>query len=256
VTPTGHATAVSQALDVPAGIETPSLVIDLDILDHNLAEMAGLTAAAGVELWPHVKTHRTLEYARRQLAAGAAGLTVSRLEEAEAFAAGGASNLLLAYPLVGEARLARARLLSRRATLTLATDSLDAARAMGTHFAAHGGQAAVFLIINTGMDQCGVAPAEAAPLARQILARVVAGLADRWSVSVGEPFEPGGQCSWTAPATGAWGAELVLKVGFRFGGGEERDEAAGLRAWDGNGTVRLKAAMSFPPHRGGIGYKE
>ncbi len=74
------------------------------------------------------------------------------------------------------------------------------------------------------------------------LPQVIAGLADRWSVSVGEPFEPGGQCSWTAPATGLSGVALVLKVGFRFGGGEERDEAAGLRAWDGNGAVRLHAA--------------
>ncbi|MGH3205623.1 MAG: aminoglycoside phosphotransferase family protein, partial [Streptosporangiaceae bacterium] len=71
---------------------------------------------------------------------------------------------------------------------------------------------------------------------------IVAGLADRWSLSVGEPFQPGGQCSWTAPATDPAGAELVLKVGFRFPGGEERDEAAGLRIWDGNGTVRLQAA--------------
>jgi len=71
---------------------------------------------------------------------------------------------------------------------------------------------------------------------------IVAGLAGRWSLWVGEPFQPGGQCSWTAPATGPDGAELVLKVGFRFPGGEERDEAAGLRIWDGNGTVRLQAA--------------
>jgi streptomycin 6-kinase len=77
-----------------------------------------------------------------------------------------------------------------------------------------------------------------------VLPQVVASLADQWSVSVGEPFEPGGQCSWTAPVTGASGAALVLKVGFRFGGGEERDEAAGLRAWDGNGAVRLQAACS------------
>jgi streptomycin 6-kinase len=71
---------------------------------------------------------------------------------------------------------------------------------------------------------------------------IVAGLADQWSLSVGEPFQPGGQCSWTAPATGPDGADLVLKVGFRFPGGEERDEAAGLRIWDGNGAVRLHAA--------------
>ena len=71
---------------------------------------------------------------------------------------------------------------------------------------------------------------------------IVAALADLWSLAVGEPFQPGGQCSWTAPADGPDGAELVLKIGFRFPGGEERDEAAGLRVWDGNGAVRLQAA--------------
>ena len=71
---------------------------------------------------------------------------------------------------------------------------------------------------------------------------IVADLAGRWSLQVGEPFQPGGQCSWTAPVTNPAGVGLVLKVGFRFPGGEERDEAAGLRLWDGNGAVRLHAA--------------
>jgi streptomycin 6-kinase len=74
------------------------------------------------------------------------------------------------------------------------------------------------------------------------LPQLVAELASRWSLSVGEPFQAGGQCSWTAPATDAAGAALVLKVGFRFPGGEERDEAAVLQAWAGNGAVRLHAA--------------
>jgi len=74
------------------------------------------------------------------------------------------------------------------------------------------------------------------------LPAIVADLAGRWSLRVGEPFQPGGQCSWTAPVTGPHGASLVLKVAFQFPGGEERDEAAGLRVWDGNGTVRLHGA--------------
>ena len=78
------------------------------------------------------------------------------------------------------------------------------------------------------------------------LPAVVAGLARQWSLQVGEPFQPGGQCSWTAPVTGPAGHGLVLKVGFRFPGGEERDEAAGLRLWDGNGAVRLHAAQESP----------
>jgi streptomycin 6-kinase len=71
---------------------------------------------------------------------------------------------------------------------------------------------------------------------------IVADLARRWSLSVGEPFQPGGQCSWVAPVTGSSGGGLVLKVGYKFPGGAERDEAAGLRMWNGNGTVRLHAA--------------
>jgi len=74
------------------------------------------------------------------------------------------------------------------------------------------------------------------------LPAILADLADRWSLRLGEPFQPGGQCSWTAPVVGPAGAGMVLKVGFRFPGGEERDEAAGLRLWDGNGVVRLYSA--------------
>ena len=73
---------------------------------------------------------------------------------------------------------------------------------------------------------------------------IVADLAARWSLTVGAPFQPGGQCSWTAPATDASGTPVVLKVAFRFTSGEERDEAAALKAWDGNGAVRVHAATA------------
>jgi streptomycin 6-kinase len=75
-----------------------------------------------------------------------------------------------------------------------------------------------------------------------ILPAVVADLAGRWALRVGDPFQPGGQCSWTAPAADKAGHDLVLKVGFRFPGGEERDEAAGLRVLNGQGAVRLQTA--------------
>ena len=63
----------------------------------------------------------------------------------------------------------------------------------------------------------------------------VAALAQRWSLTLGPPFEPGGECAWVAPA----GPDLVLKVGWSHD--EARDEAAGHRAWDGRGAVRLLA---------------
>jgi streptomycin 6-kinase len=76
------------------------------------------------------------------------------------------------------------------------------------------------------------------------LPQIVAELAGLWSLRVGEPFEPGGQCAWVAPATDRYGADLVLKVGFRFPSGEERDEGAGLECWQGNGAVLLHAART------------
>src|SRR5262249_18194302 len=88
------------------------------------------------------------------------------------------------------------------------------------------------------------------------LPAIVADIAGRWSLRVGEPFQPGGQCSWTAPVTDPAGTSRVLKVGDRFPGGDERAAAAGVRVrrgergergagrriWDGNGAVRLQAA--------------
>ncbi|MDR0345372.1 MAG: hypothetical protein LBI49_20120, partial [Nocardiopsaceae bacterium] len=71
---------------------------------------------------------------------------------------------------------------------------------------------------------------------------IVAGLAEHWMLRVGQPFQPGGFCSWTAPATRLGGPgtadsdEFVLKVAFRFDTGEQRDEAAALRVWDGDGA--------------------
>src|SRR5205823_11538588 len=69
---------------------------------------------------------------------------------------------------------------------------------------------------------------------------VVGDLAERWSLTVGAPFQPGGQTAWVAPARDADGDELVLKVGWRHP--EALHEAEGLRAWAGRGAVRLHAA--------------
>src|SRR5215469_2412106 len=69
---------------------------------------------------------------------------------------------------------------------------------------------------------------------------IVDDLARRWSLRVGRPFQPGGSASWVAPARTSAGERVVLKVGFRHD--EALDEAGGLRAWDGRGTVRLLEA--------------
>jgi hypothetical protein len=70
----------------------------------------------------------------------------------------------------------------------------------------------------------------------EALPRTVADLADRWSLEVGRPFQPGGNASWVAPARDAAGRRLVLKAGWRH---EEAEHEAGLRAWNGQGAVRV-----------------
>ncbi len=84
---------------------------------------------------------------------------------------------------------------------------------------------------------------ESQPERRDWLARlpgIVAETAQRWSLDLGEPFQPGGQCAWVAPALTARGERLVLKIGWLHP--EAMREADGLRFWDGNGAVRLHAA--------------
>lgn len=75
------------------------------------------------------------------------------------------------------------------------------------------------------------------------LPAVIGEVSALWSLRVGEPFQPGGQTAWVAPAADASGAGLVLKVAWRHA--EAAHEADGLRAWDGNGAVRLYAAKDF-----------
>ena len=86
-------------------LDTPSLVIDLDTLERNIGEMAAVARGARVRLRPHTKTHKSPEIARMQVDAGATGVTVAKLGEAEVMADAGLDDLLIAFPLVGEQKL-------------------------------------------------------------------------------------------------------------------------------------------------------
>ena len=77
--------------------------------------------------------------------------------------------------------------------------------------------------------------------------QVIGQARERWSLTIGEPFPPGGQTAWVAPARDGAGADLVLKVGWPHP--EAAHEAEGLRAWAGSGAVRLYAAHDFGPAR-------
>ncbi|HEX5742223.1 MAG TPA: alanine racemase [Pilimelia sp.] len=139
---------------------TPVAVVDRDVLDRNIGAMAAAAAAQGLDLRPHAKTHKCLEVARRQCAAGAAGLTVATVSEAEVFADGGCTDLFLAYPVwASPARAPRLRALAARTTLRVGVDSAEGARAL----AAAVGPAGVDVLVevDSGHRRSGVAPAAA-----------------------------------------------------------------------------------------------
>ena len=105
------------------GIETPALLLDLDIMEANLAAMAARLRERGITLRPHAKTHKSAHVARSQLGHGAAGLTVATIGEAEAFARHGFTDLFIAYPVVASgAKADRLAGLARRVKLRVGVD--------------------------------------------------------------------------------------------------------------------------------------
>jgi D-serine deaminase-like pyridoxal phosphate-dependent protein len=101
-------------------LDTPSLVLDLDLMQVNIVRMATVAREAGVAVRPHAKTHKMPEVGKLQLAAGSPGLTVAKLGEAEVFADSGIDDLFIAYPLWSEAKWERLCRLAQRARVRVA----------------------------------------------------------------------------------------------------------------------------------------
>jgi len=149
-------------------IETPAVLVDLDVVERNVAAMAERARRAGVRLRPHAKTHKTVEIGRLQLAAGAGGLSVAKVGEAEVFAAAGFQDLFVAYPVVGEDKGRRLLALSDRARLAVGVDSPDGARTLDAVFRAAGRRLDVLLKIDVGFHRVGVLPDHAVQTAQSI----------------------------------------------------------------------------------------
>lgn len=148
--------------------DTPALLVDLDRLEHNIARMAAVARAAGVALRPHFKTHKSVEIARRQVTAGAVGMTVAKLDEAAALVDGGITDVFLAHQLVGPPKLQRAMDLASRTRLILAVDSVVGARAIAAAAQAAGLRIPILIEIDCGLRRCGILSADAAHLANAI----------------------------------------------------------------------------------------
>ncbi|GAB4098354.1 alanine racemase [Sinomonas halotolerans] len=152
---------------VPEEIDTPEIMVDRDVLERNISRMAAAVGSKGLALRPHAKTHKMPQIAALQLAAGAVGLTVATIGEAEVFAQHGAEDLFIAYPLwVGQRAAERLRRLSAVARIAVGTDSAEAATALGSALGEAAGRIEVLVEVDSGHHRSGTAPAETAAVAR------------------------------------------------------------------------------------------
>ncbi len=150
-------------------VETPAAVVDLDRLERNLSRWQEHCDEHGFANRPHVKTHRCLEIAERQLGLGAIGITCQKLSEAETMADGGCTDILVPFNIVGAAKLERLRALLGRVALTVSVD--DAALLPGLAESAHSTSRELGVLVDcdTGLGRTGVStPATAADLASAV----------------------------------------------------------------------------------------
>src|SRR5258708_884510 len=150
-------------------LDTPALVIDLEVMERNLRRVGDYCKSHGLRLRPHTKTHKTPAVGRRQLDSGAVGLTVAKVGEAEVMLAANPPDLLVAYPVIGRNKLARLMQVAKKTQLTVALDSISAARQLSE--AAREAQVEVNVLaeVDAGLNRVGVSPGpELIALARGI----------------------------------------------------------------------------------------
>jgi D-serine deaminase-like pyridoxal phosphate-dependent protein len=141
-------------------LDTPALLIDLDVMERNLKRAADYARAHDLRLRPHTKTHKIPALARVQLDLGAAGITVAKVGEAEVMLAADPPDLLVAYPIIGRGKLERLVAVARRARVTVMLDSVHVARQLSD--AAREGQVefGVLAEMDVGLGRTGVTPGD------------------------------------------------------------------------------------------------
>lgn len=153
-------------------LDTPSYLVDLDIMERNITNMANHCRDIGIPLRVHTKSHKIPEIAHRQIAAGAIGVVCQKLGDAEVMVAAGINDILIPYNLVGRHKVERLTRLARRATITVAIDSEITAEGIADQARRDGCAVRVLIELDTGSKRCGVqSPEDALDLARKIVSK-------------------------------------------------------------------------------------
>jgi D-serine deaminase-like pyridoxal phosphate-dependent protein len=155
--------------DPLSAVETPALVVDLDMFEHNLDLMANAVRGSGRKLRPHAKSHKCPDIAKAQIARGAVGICCQKVDEAAAFVAAGIADVLITNEIVAPAKIARLAALAKSATIGVLVDDARVIADLSAAAVMAGGTLHAYVEIDVGAHRCGVAPGAAAvPLARAI----------------------------------------------------------------------------------------
>lgn len=139
-------------------LDTPAYCLDVETLDANIEQMATFLADRGKQWRPHAKCHKTPEVAKRQIAAGAIGVTVAKVSEAEVYAEAGITDILIANLVVGDPKLARLTKLCHRADPIVCCDHFAQAEALSAACQQDGVTCRVIIEMDIGMNRVGVRP--------------------------------------------------------------------------------------------------
>jgi len=139
--------------DLP--LQTPCVIIDIDKLEHNIAEMARLGTKHGIKIRPHVKSHKIPAIALKQIEAGASGITCAKLGEAEVMAKHGIDDILIANQIYGKEKISRLIVLNSKITITVLVDNPINIQMLDHHFKEAGEELKVLIEIDTGHHRCG-----------------------------------------------------------------------------------------------------
>jgi D-serine deaminase-like pyridoxal phosphate-dependent protein len=150
-------------------LETPVPVVDIDLMEANIARLQAYLDEHKIANRPHIKTHKIPAIAKMQMDAGAVGITCQKVSEAEVMADAGFSDIFLPYNIIGESKLKRLMSLAARINISVTTDSAFTARGLSNAAMIAGLQLTVLIECDTGAGRCGVqSPQGAAALARLI----------------------------------------------------------------------------------------
>ena len=152
-------------------LDTPALLIDLDVLESNIAHVAQLCRAHGVQWRPHFKGHKTLEIAQMQISAGAIGVTCAKLGEAEILAGNGIHDILIANQIVGPLKMRRLMRLLDNADVIVSVDGVENIRELADASRQAGKQLRVVIEVDLGFCRAGAAPGAAVLALADVIAR-------------------------------------------------------------------------------------